>query len=206
MADGTKAYITSIGGYVFDAYISIKHNSRLNITSHKVETGASISDHAYLEPAEITFDIEVSGAKQNSTNRKISRFDEGSSSDRTVNAYKILKNAQEDRTFLTVITKYETYENMLVSELSVEEEADSFGILRATVTLKQVLLATSQKVKITAKANTISETIVSEEPQVTNETNSGVVSPLPTTFEDNNDLLGMYISDAGDSIGILGSD
>lgn len=42
-------FSTAQGNYMFDAYFNINHESNLAITQHPIQTGASISDHAYME-------------------------------------------------------------------------------------------------------------------------------------------------------------
>ena len=51
---------TSIGGLVFDAVLKTDHTSKVTATSHPVESGANISDHAFVEPAEISLEVGVS--------------------------------------------------------------------------------------------------------------------------------------------------
>lgn len=55
---------TQIGEYVFDVYLSISHNLTATITNHPVQMGASISDHKFDEPDELTFQIGMSDASQ----------------------------------------------------------------------------------------------------------------------------------------------
>ena len=51
---------TNIGGFFFDAFLKIDHNSRLKITDHPVEEGANIADHAYVEPQSLTMEVGMS--------------------------------------------------------------------------------------------------------------------------------------------------
>ncbi len=50
--------------YVFDAVLAAEHRQELRVTEFPVQTGAAISDHAYILPAEISLDIAVSEAMQ----------------------------------------------------------------------------------------------------------------------------------------------
>ena len=43
-----------IGEFMFDLVTAESHVSRLNVTENPIETGASISDHAFLAPKEVT--------------------------------------------------------------------------------------------------------------------------------------------------------
>ena len=51
---------TNIGGYFFDGIMNINHSRELEITENPVETGASIVDHSYVKPAELTMQVLMS--------------------------------------------------------------------------------------------------------------------------------------------------
>ena len=53
---------TNIGGWFFDAFLSINHESKLTITDHPIQSGSSITDHAFLESRTLTFEIGMSDA------------------------------------------------------------------------------------------------------------------------------------------------
>ncbi|MGH9771035.1 MAG: phage baseplate protein, partial [Candidatus Acidiferrales bacterium] len=40
--------------YVFDAVLRAEHRREIRLTHHPVQTGEAISDHAFVEPAEVT--------------------------------------------------------------------------------------------------------------------------------------------------------
>ena len=50
----------NMGGIVFDVTVEEQHEDSLEITSHPVEHGAEISDHAYVKPATVTIRAGVS--------------------------------------------------------------------------------------------------------------------------------------------------
>lgn len=50
--------------YFFDAVLSADHDQQAQITEEPVQTGANISDHAFIKPARITLDIGMSDAMQ----------------------------------------------------------------------------------------------------------------------------------------------
>lgn len=65
---------TQIGEYVFDVYVSISHNLTATVTNHPVQMGASISDHKFDEPDELTFQIGMSDASQDLVKGQFSNF------------------------------------------------------------------------------------------------------------------------------------
>ncbi|GEQ15553.1 MULTISPECIES: phage baseplate protein [Clostridium] len=159
MAEGiVKTYIdTSLGKFIFDAYMNINHDSTLAITSHPVQDGANVADHAYMEPQEVTFEVGMSDVMSN-----ISGFDSftGDNS-RSISAYKTLRKLQEERLPIKIVTRLWTYENMLVENISAPDDKKTAHGLKATVTLKEILVANVRTVKI------------SERPQKSEQSNEG---------------------------------
>lgn len=153
MADNivqTTAYLdTSIGDYVFDAYFSIQHDTNLTITQSPVQTGANISDHAYMEPKELTFEIGMSDVMKSVV---VGQFSEGQS--RSVNAYNVLRTLQEQRIPVQVITRLGVYQNMLVETISAQDNNTTHSGLRATVTMREILVVAVETVKISARPQT----------------------------------------------------
>ena len=141
---------TNIGGYFFDGYLSTKVESELEITSHPVETGASIVDHAYVKPKTITMEIIMSDVHQSLVS---GQFD-GSWS-RSVKAYNVLRQIQEDRIPVSVLVRTGIFENMLIKSITVSDDYKSINGLIATVELVEVPIATLTYVKL------------SKDPQVT---------------------------------------
>lgn len=152
---------TNIGGFFFDAFLSIDHTSKLNITEHPVETGANISDHAFVEPAELTMEIGMSDAMKSIVN---GQFKTGKS--RSVTAYQVLKELQAQRVPLQVYTRLGLYKNMLIETITAPDDYKTKYGLRATVNLREVIIARTQTVKISSR------------PQVTATTNSGNVETV----------------------------
>jgi len=152
---------TNIGGFFFDAFLQIDHESSLTITSHPVETGASISDHAFVNPALLTMQIGMSDAAEVLS---IDQFTQGPT--RSVTAYQVLLELQRLRIPMQVMTRLKIYKNMLIETISVPDDYTTAYGLKATVVMKEVLVATVQTVKISAR------------PQVTDSTNRGVVEPI----------------------------
>ena len=153
---------TNIGSYFFDAFLRLDHVSRLKITEHPVQTGASITDHAFLEPKELTIEVGMSDTAKDIVDGQFS----GSWS-RSVKAYEVLRNLQAQRIPMQVLTRLGLYQNMMIETLSVPDDYKSLYGLRATVTLKEVLVAETRTVKISTRAS------------ITDSTNRGKQEPVP---------------------------
>lgn len=144
---------TNIAGYFFDGFLRVSHNRSLTITRNPVETGADVVDHAYVNPASITMDIIVSDVHRSLIP---GQFEDGTY--RHVNAWNVLKNIQNNRIPVSVFTKLDQYDNMLIEELTATDDASTFRSLRATVKLVEIPIARVKTVRITSASQTVVET------------------------------------------------
>lgn len=135
---------TNIAGFFFDGFLNVSHERKLTTTSSPVETGAAIVDHAYIEPAKITMKIIVSDVHQSLIP---GQFDGGYA--RHTQAWQLLKQLQNDRIPMYVFTKLDTYENMLITSITADDNADTFECLVADVELTEIPVARVKEVKIT---------------------------------------------------------
>jgi hypothetical protein len=139
---------TNVAGYFFDAFVDIQHSSTLKITSHPVQSGANITDHAYLEPAELTMKVKMSDCMQGLVKGQFT----GAYS-RSVSAYRILKELQANRIPFQVVTRLQVYQNMLIESLSIPDGNDLLYGLEASLTLKQILVVNVKTIKTSARVN-----------------------------------------------------
>ena len=163
---------TNIGGYFFDAVLKVDHNSSLKITSHPIETGGNISDHAYMEPQSISMEIGMSDACVSYID---GQFEQRYT--RPVSAYDTLKQLQRDRVKVDVLTRLELYKNMMIENITVSDDYTSLFGLRATVMLTEIIMAKTKTVII--------ENVASKSPQITGSTNKGTVQPQKNSQSDN---------------------
>lgn len=153
---------TSIGGYFFDAVFRTEHSTHLNITSHPVQGGANVSDHCFMEPARVTIEIGMSDVV---TSWVFGQFSGGPS--KSKDAFTALRLMQSRRQPIDVVTRLASYKNMLIEDLSIPDDLKTNSGLRATVSLRQVILVDVAKVSK-----------VSARPQVTGSTAAGNVVPV----------------------------
>lgn len=168
-----KTYLdTSLGKFIFDAYFNITHESSLAITEHPIQSGADVSDHAYEEAKNVTFEVGMSDVMQN-----ISGFAEftGDSS-RSINAYQILRRLQSERIPIQFVTRLWTYTNMLIENISAPDDSKTTYGLRATVTLKELFVASVTTVKISERPHKSEET--NEGDQKVQQVNQSIMSGI----------------------------
>lgn len=140
-------YIKSnIGGLFFDAVMHTETEERMTITSHPVQSGANISDHAYREPVIINMEITMSDAMASRVPGQFSGV--GS---RSVNAYTMLRELMHERMPVTVLTRLGSYENMLIESISAPEDVESINSLNINVSLKEVITASVSDTKVSAR-------------------------------------------------------
>lgn len=128
MAGTIKTMIVSptFGRFVFDAVFSMDHQSNVTVTQHPVQAGASISDHAYEEPDEVTLEIGMSDAMS------------GVGTNHSVNAYTTLRAIQSKREPVKLITRLKTYNNMVIASISAPDDQTTMFGLKANIYFQEV--------------------------------------------------------------------
>jgi len=166
---------TNIGGWFFDAFLRVDHTSKLTITEHPIQVGAAITDHAYMEPAELVMEIGMSDAATSLVN---GQFANGWS--RSVKAYEVLAELQKQRIPIQVVTRLKVYQNMLIETISVPDDYKTLYSLKVTVSLREIMVATVKTVKLSAR------------PQVTGSTNRGNPEPVEPNKSILSQILGAF--------------
>jgi len=164
-----KRSITSSVGS-FHAYVTLeeRHHDELVITDHPVEQGASISDHAYKKPAEVTLTL----AWSNSSLSSITSLQFGNYSQFV---YKQLLALQSSRTPFALSTGKRRYQNMMIQSLDTTTDAKTENSLIATIHCREVIIVQTTTTQLQPAANMSS-------PQKTAAiTNSGTKQPQSTT-------------------------
>lgn len=160
--------------YVFDAVIELSHEQELELTHHPVQSGASISDHAYIMPARLTLDVGMSDAMDS-----YEQPDTWSgSTSKSVAAYQTMLALQQARIPLALTTRLRSYSNMFIRSVNPRDTSKTYLGLRMSVVFEQIIIAS------------ITILSVSSRPQDTNSTLLGTVNPLPpsTSLTDQNNI------------------
>lgn len=140
---------TNIGGYFFDGFMTVAVNSELQVTSNPVETGASVVDHAYVKPQEITMTIRMSDCLQSLVS---GQFTGGWS--RSINAYNVLKKIQQDRIPVAVLCRLGLFNNMLLTKITANDDSETYRALNCDVTLIEIPIARVKTVQISSASQT----------------------------------------------------
>jgi hypothetical protein len=132
----------SLGNIAFDATVEERHEDSWVLTQHPVEVGSTITDHIYKLPASLDITaVTAMGSVQNTT--------QDSSFLKTLyNNLLALGGA-----LLPVQTGKRIYKNMAIESLRINTDKRSENILSVEVSLKEVLLATTNTVTVTPMAN-----------------------------------------------------
>lgn len=140
--------------YAFDATHSEEHTSEVEITSHPVELGAEVTDHAVVKPEMLTIIGEVTDTplsiRQNE-NGEITfaandMFGASTNESKTrsivaVEAFKALKN---ERALINVQTGLELYSDMIIKSVSVTQDVDTAKTAMITLVLQQLLIVATE--------------------------------------------------------------
>ena len=147
----------SIGGIQLDAVISEAHTNKVSLTSNPVELGAEITDHAVVQPKRLNIVAQVSdtpiglaafgqivdsvtGLFGTSTTENITR---------SKAAYKAIVQLQKDREPVEIQTKLEFHDDMIITNVSVQQDKNTSRIVRMSIDLQQVIIAESEIVQLT---------------------------------------------------------
>ena len=154
-------YIQSnIGGLFFDAIMSCNTQESLTITSHPVQSGANISDHAFRNPTKISMEIMMSdvmaqrvpGQFTNGAGlRGVILNMAGANGSKSVSAYQRLVELQRMRMPFSVKTRLGYYNNMLIESIDVPDDVNTLYGLRCTVNMTEILVAQVATEKVSAR-------------------------------------------------------
>jgi hypothetical protein len=173
--------------YAFDADFAIDHEQQLRRTEHPVQTGASISDHAFIVPARLSMDIGMSDL----IDAYYSPSTWQGSPSKSVSAYQTMLALMFSRIPFSITTRLRTYQNMIVENLAPREHVKTSHGLRMRIEFGQIFVANITTIPASAR------------PQETVNTNQGSVNaenPTPTQVSQNS-ITGMGVPASSNSIG-----
>lgn len=139
--------------FVFDAVFKARQNRKLEMTKYPVQTGYNNSYNAILRPAIVTLEVGMSDA--------MDMYNAGmwvGNTSKSVSAFQQMLTLQQQRTFLTVSTRLNTWPNMMITDIDAPEDNTTFSGAKFTVTFEQQFFGT------------IAIATVSSRPQVSNTT------------------------------------
>lgn len=115
----------------FDATVTEQHESKLTITEHPVEAGASVSDHAQKEPDAITINGIVSQHPilLNADTNTPPAIPGGDPQNRVQQAFDEFQRLQDVAALLAVTTEIRVYKDMMIESISVARDSTKRYIL-----------------------------------------------------------------------------
>jgi hypothetical protein len=113
-----------IGGIPIDVVITESHESEMEIAEHPVERGASISDHAWRKPREVSIEGLVDTPLAQA-------------------AFAGLLALQDNPEPFDVVTGLRLYPSMLLQSLSAERDVEHGRVLKFTAKLKEVIIVST---------------------------------------------------------------
>lgn len=129
--------------YFADCTVSISHNFVNEVTEHAVEVGSNFSDH--IEVKANTFNVSgVFNAQP------LQRYleDKLIYTNRIKEAYKFLTGLRNNRTVFTLVSKYDSYPNCVITNLSIPLDAETGNTLFFDMEIKQIKLAKVDQVAV----------------------------------------------------------
>lgn len=147
----------SIGGIQLDAVLRESHSNRVTLSNNPLELGADIVDHARVEPKELSLiavvsDTPLGGAAIGEIVDTVTgKF--GSSNEPNITrsnaAYNSLLDLQRSLEPIDVQTKLVLYENMVIVDIRVSQEADTSRSIELFIDLKEAIIVESEIVILT---------------------------------------------------------
>jgi len=168
-----------IGGVYFDGIIRTEHVSRVRPTQYPVQSGVTMADHSIIEPAELTIEVMMTDCSTKSFSlgnpfldiafeslKKLKVFSNWIPIDKSIPAgegrsaktWMTLKAMQLAREPIVVETRLQTYPNMLIEELSAPDDVKTLHALKATVRLREIIVANVAETKVSARVTNHNQT------------------------------------------------
>lgn len=163
-----------IGGVYFDGIMRTEHTSKVRATQYPVQTGVVMTDHAIVEPAELSIEIMMTDCRpatvlDTSHNQFLDTVYEAlkrvtpfanfaqiekdvDGDGRSMKTWSTLKAMQIARMPMVVETRLGTYNNMLIEELSAPDDAKTMHALKCNVRLREIIVACVAETKVSTRA------------------------------------------------------
>ena len=132
---------------VFDATLSEGHTGRSEITSFPVEGGSDHTDHIRRLRDELSLVVAVADNQILRANQVRTPANTGGEvGQRSVSAYNFLVQSKNQGKLVAVFTTLRTYRNMAIESIDVTRDANTSQIIQANLQLKEILIATTERV------------------------------------------------------------
>jgi hypothetical protein len=124
----------------FDAVITETHTQRLTVTENPIETGVSIADHCYLEPAQLSIVGSVADVKMPSAASGYDNLAMGRSNFAWLRLVELERQlALNEMQPFEIITSVKTYTNMVMTDITMARDRTSTLIGRFTMSFREII-------------------------------------------------------------------
>jgi hypothetical protein len=155
-----------LGDMLLQVTLEESHSDELTITSHPVEMGAAITDHAYANPSVVVIRAGWSNSSAEAAGDE----------EYVRKVYADLLTLQKSRVPFEIVTGKRLYRNMLMRGLGVTTDPATEAALFVTAFCQEVIIAKTQVVAVPPGD-------VHADPQRTAPTqNTGTVQPRPAVL------------------------
>lgn len=143
------------GGFTAEVTVKEQHTDDLTITTHPVERGAPVTDHAFKNPAQLQIDAGWSAAY---VSNSVSGGDATQGTDQgtgqgLTDLYQQLLKAQASATLVSVQTGKRAYENMLIKSIRVTTDQQTENVLMVSAQLQEVILVDTIQTTMPSASN-----------------------------------------------------
>jgi hypothetical protein len=146
----TELALAKVGLVQFDCILSETHSGDATVSDHPVEEGSDITDHIRALPEELELNGLVSDTPISLKYPEKSPVstDLAPTLKRVDAAYAALQDAKNKGEPVDVITSLRKYSNMAITAFSVTKDAANGNVLNCTLSLRQIIIAKTQTVKL----------------------------------------------------------
>jgi hypothetical protein len=138
-----------IDGYQIDASLSESHDLDSDVTEYPVETGSSITDNTRPKPITVTIEGIVSDTPLGPVAdlRHNESGPDGSFTPST-EALAVLEGIRSAREPVSITTTLRTFDNMVMTSLSIPRDAATGAALRFSATFTEVIFVTNNRTTV----------------------------------------------------------
>ena len=145
---------------VFDGVMRLSHSQKLRMTSHPIQDGANVTDHAYLDPAHLIMDVKMTDVLPDFSPNGTPCWVGNQS--KSVSCFQTLSNLRAARVPLTVTTRLMTYTNMFIIDVQPLDTVKTRYGLEATVEFQQIFLFSVASQAVSARQQTTDTTTLGQ--------------------------------------------
>jgi hypothetical protein len=170
-AEQPKTFITDSDGviYYFDAVLRNDHTETQRITQHPVQSGASMTDHSFSLPSQLSLEIGMSDVMDSYTPGQWGT--DQSEPTRSVKAYQTILKWKKLGMPLTISTRLGEYQNMIVAMVTTPDDIRTLHGLRCQVTFQQILTYTIEVTKVPLRPAAVTTNNVGTKPAKSTDAN-----------------------------------